>query len=86
VGAARHGLTRLAPPQYAFKAVNSVGNTSVAVKGQDCVVVATQKKLKDRLVDPSSVTHLFAVTPKIGCVVRRVPPPGARARADPRRR
>ena len=55
--------------EYAFKAVNSVGTTSVSVKGGDAVVVATQKKLKDRLVDPASVTHLFAITPFVGCVM-----------------
>jgi len=59
------GLTR----ERVQKAVNSAGVTSVSVKGGDCVVLASQKKVKDRLVDPSSLTHLFQITPDIGCVM-----------------
>lgn len=33
------------------------------------MVVATQKKIKDRLIDPSSVTNLYKLTDKIGCVM-----------------
>ncbi len=55
--------------EYAFKSVNSVGITSVGVKGANACVVATQRKVKDKMIDPASVSNVFKITNKIGCVL-----------------
>jgi len=55
--------------EYALKAVKGGGLTSVAMKGNGCVALVTQKKVPDKLIDPSSVTHMYKITPKMGCVM-----------------
>jgi hypothetical protein len=52
--------------EYAFKAVKSVARTTLAVRGADSVCVVTQKKVPDKLLDPASVTHMYAITRGIG--------------------
>ncbi|KAJ3056494.1 Proteasome subunit alpha type-6 [Rhizophlyctis rosea] len=55
--------------------------TSLAVKGKDCLVVVTQKKVNPNLEPsaistileaPNAVTHLFKVTSDIGCLLTGV--------------
>lgn len=56
--------------EYALKAaVSSSGLTGVSLRGKNSCVVVTQKKVPDRLMDPSSISHIFQITPTIGCLV-----------------
>jgi len=60
---------RLYQMEYAFKASSTAsGLTGVAIRGSNSCAVVTQKKVPDRLIDPKSVSHVFSITPKIGCL------------------
>lgn len=53
--------------EYAFKPAKE-GVSAIGVRAADGVVLVCQKKVADKLVDPSAVTHMHAITPYIGCV------------------
>ncbi|KAG5243539.1 proteasome alpha type [Salix suchowensis] len=57
---------RLFQVEYAFKAVKAAAITSIGVRGKDSVCVVTQKKVPDKLLDQTSVTHLFPITKYLG--------------------
>lgn len=68
--------------EYAIKAVKTPSITSIGVRGEDCVCMVTQKKVPDKLLDPSTVTNMHKITPTIGCVTTGLP---ADARAQVQR-
>lgn len=65
---------RLYQVEYAFKAVRQSGITSIGVRGNDCVVFITQKKVQDKLIDPTSVTRCYRITKQIGLLATGLTP------------
>jgi len=55
--------------EYAFKAISQFGLTSIAVRGNDSVVVCTQKKIPDKLIVPDSVTNIFNISDSRGLII-----------------
>jgi 20S proteasome subunit alpha 1 len=60
---------RIYQMEYAFKAIQSFGQTSIAIRGVDSVVVCTQKKVPDKLIVADSVTNIFSINDNIGAVI-----------------
>jgi len=59
--------------EYAFRAVRGANMTALGIKGKDCVVLVSQKKVasqtsaqEDKLLDQSAVTSFYHITPTIG--------------------
>jgi len=55
--------------EYALSAADSTGLTAIAVRGKSSCALVIQKKVPDRLIDPSSVTYVYKITDKIGCLM-----------------
>ncbi|CCC66722.1 hypothetical protein NCAS_0A01640 [Naumovozyma castellii] len=68
---------RLYQVEYAFKATNQTNVNSVAVRGTNCTVVINQKKVPDKLLDPSTVSYIFPISRHVGMVANG-PIPDAR--------
>ena len=60
---------RIYQMEYAFKAISMFGQTSIAVRGNDSVVVCTQRKVPDKLIVADSVTNIFSINDNIGAVI-----------------
>jgi 20S proteasome subunit alpha 1 len=55
--------------EYAFKAAQGFGQTSIAIRGKDSVVVCTEKKVPDSMIVADSVSHVFNIADDIGAVI-----------------
>lgn len=55
--------------EYAMKAATGGGNTAIAVRGENSAAFITQKKIPDRLIDPTSLTSIYRITDNIGCLM-----------------
>jgi len=62
--------------EYAFKAIANASLTTIAVRGEDSVVLVSQRKIPDKLLDKSTVKNLYTLTPRIGCVMNGLVPDG----------
>jgi len=60
---------RIYQVEYAFKAINSVNLSAVAVRGADSAAIAVQKRVPDKLILADSVTSIYQLSPTIGSVV-----------------
>ncbi|AMD22257.1 HGL083Wp [Eremothecium sinecaudum] len=65
---------RLYQVEYAFKATNQTNLNAIAVRGKNCTVLVSQKKVPDKLLDPSTVSYLFQISKHIGmCATGPIP-------------
>ncbi|KAF3794004.1 Proteasome subunit alpha type-6 [Nymphaea thermarum] len=59
-------MSRGTGEEYALKAVKAPSITSIGVRGNDSVCVATQMKVPVKLLDLTCITHLFPITKYLG--------------------
>jgi 20S proteasome subunit alpha 1 len=57
-----------------MKAATGGGNTAIAVRGENSAAFITQKKIPDRLIDPSCLTSVYRINDSIGCLMIGVLP------------
>lgn len=55
--------------EYAFKAINQAGITSVGLEGVENVCVVSQKKIGDKAISANTVSHIYRLTDNIGCCI-----------------
>ena len=60
---------RLYQIEYAFKAIRNAGLDIMGLRGKNCSVVISQKKVKSKLIDATSETNIYQVTDKVGVVM-----------------
>ncbi|KAL7713749.1 Proteasome subunit alpha type [Entamoeba marina] len=58
---------RLYQVEYALKATKCENLTTIGICGGDAACIITQKKLPDRLIDPTTVTHMHRISKHVGC-------------------
>lgn len=57
---------RLYQVEYAFKAAKLPNITSIGIRGLDCVVFCTERRVPDKNIVPDSVSRLFNISDSIG--------------------
>jgi len=67
---------RLYQVEYAFKAIKNSNQTSIGVRGKDAICIVTQKKVPDKLFDPSTITLMHNVNHRIGVSLTGIVPDG----------
>ena len=60
---------RIYQMEYAMKAIQSFGQTSIAIRGKDSVVVCCPKKVPDKLIVADSVTNIFNISDGHGAII-----------------
>uniref|UniRef100_A0A914I814 Proteasome subunit alpha type n=1 Tax=Globodera rostochiensis TaxID=31243 RepID=A0A914I814_GLORO len=65
---------RIYQVEYAFKAVNAATLSAVGVALDDTAVIAVQRRIPDKLVDPSSVKSIYKLSSTVSCGVIGIVP------------
>ncbi|CAD7954109.1 unnamed protein product [Amoebophrya sp. A25] len=54
--------------EYALKSIQNAGILGVCLRGGDAVCMVAQRKVSEKLMDPSYVTNMYVITPNIGAL------------------